>query len=148
LPPMLRGGGATTLLEFGSWVGPFYWRCSSVDSEQIRRFLDAEGDKPRREKKAVPNRMRRRSPLEESPKHREDRAYWSGVKAGRLYERKQEKKSIICGVCEKPIQRGVPDADHIVPRSQGGKSVPENMQFTHRACHRRKHGDVEWSGGE
>lgn len=44
-----------------------------------------------------------------------------------------------CAKCEKPHElREFFDLDHIVPRSQGGLDVPENLQILCPNCHREK----------
>ena len=72
-------------------------------------------------------------------------AKWAGQKAMALYLLGPD---AVCGICEEPLHNGdLIDADHIVPRSQGGSWEPENLQLTHRRCHQgTKHRNLpEWS---
>lgn len=49
----------------------------------------------------------------------------------------------ICGLCHRLIRRPLEQAnlDHIVPRSLGGTSNPDNLQATHEWCNRIKGAD-------
>ena len=44
-----------------------------------------------------------------------------------------------CAICSLPISdKDRYEGDHIVPWSQKGRTVPENLQVVHRACHKAK----------
>lgn len=55
-------------------------------------------------------------------------------------------KGRICHLCALP---GATTADHIIPRSQGGRNVLENLEPAHRGCNSAR-GDLpldEWFAG-
>lgn len=75
-----------------------------------------------------------------------DWAYWSS-RLGRYPDvlpavakllKRQKGKCPWCGLFFKDDD--VWNADHIVPKSQGGKDVYSNLQLLHRHCHLEKHG--------
>lgn len=49
-----------------------------------------------------------------------------------------EKQAGICSKCKEPFQINEMEADHITPRSQGGKTELDNCQMLCRDCNRRK----------
>ncbi len=52
--------------------------------------------------------------------------------------KKQQGRCAWCGLF---FRHGdVWNADHIVPKSQGGTDAADNLQLLHRHCHLRKHG--------
>jgi hypothetical protein len=51
-----------------------------------------------------------------------------------------EKQKGICPVCKKHYDIGAMEADHIIPWSQGGKTVPENCQMLCKMDNRTKSG--------
>lgn len=54
----------------------------------------------------------------------------------------------ICPYCNEPIGAEPFEWDHIIPKSQGGKSTPDNLVLCHLRCNRRKRGRTprEWLG--
>jgi hypothetical protein len=45
-----------------------------------------------------------------------------------------------CPLCGRPVPPGpVGDVHHWVPRSQGGRTAPDNTARLHRICHRKLH---------
>lgn len=48
--------------------------------------------------------------------------------------------AVACPLCGRPVPAGAAgDVHHWVPRSQGGRSTPENTARLHRICHRKLH---------
>jgi len=51
-----------------------------------------------------------------------------------------EKQKGICPICKKPFEIGLMEADHIIPWSKGGKTVPDNCQMLCKLDNRTKSG--------
>jgi len=51
-----------------------------------------------------------------------------------------ERQKGVCPLCGKAFPLGEMHADHIVPWSKGGRTVPENCQMLCRACNFAKGG--------
>jgi site-specific DNA-cytosine methylase len=43
----------------------------------------------------------------------------------------------VCGICNQPVMEPA-ELDHVIPLAAGGTHEPDNIQFAHRTCNRRK----------
>jgi hypothetical protein len=60
---------------------------------------------------------------------------WAGIIRGNL----RKKSGAQCALCgKKVVHKNEGSIDHIVPRSKGGTNNPQNLQYAHQACNRRK----------
>lgn len=70
-------------------------------------------------------------------------SYWGGRKARELTAQTLATKGRTCHLCGGP---GATTADHVVPRSKGGRDELHNLEPAHMGCNRAR-GDqdlVEW----
>jgi 5-methylcytosine-specific restriction endonuclease McrA len=50
----------------------------------------------------------------------------------------------ICGLCGEPADPNHWDADHVVPRSQGGAPELDNFRVAHPLCNKKRGNEVQW----
>lgn len=51
---------------------------------------------------------------------------------------KNNKKQVLCGICELEIKNKCFEIDHIIPLANGGTNSFENLQILHKGCHQDK----------
>jgi 5-methylcytosine-specific restriction endonuclease McrA len=85
-----------------------------------------------------------------------DRAYYrkrrkqrgSTTQRGLGHQHQQLAKQVlseekVCWCCGQPARPSDPlEVDHVIPRSEGGKTVRENLRAAHRSCNRSRGGGV------
>ncbi|MDR0552224.1 MAG: DUF262 domain-containing protein [Spirochaetaceae bacterium] len=71
--------------------------------------------------------------LDGDEKHLNIRAFTAGMKR-EAYERQKG----ICFLCNKHFEISEMEGDHVMPWSEGGHTVPENLQMLCKECNRRK----------
>lgn len=49
----------------------------------------------------------------------------------------------LCGLCGKPLQRGMHEVDHKIPFVYGGGNERANIQLAHPECNRKKRAAVD-----
>lgn len=50
----------------------------------------------------------------------------------------------ICGICGEEADHSNWDADHVVPRSQGGPATLENFRVAHPTCNKKRGNELQW----
>ena len=66
------------------------------------------------------------------------RRKWLQTIIDELYDRQQG----LCGLCKKPMQKGVYEVDHKIPFAYGGGNERTNIQLAHPTCNREKKATV------
>ncbi len=51
----------------------------------------------------------------------------------------------LCGICGQPVVLGAMQLDHIIPRSLGGPTTPENLRTAHPTCNNRRRNKPDWT---
>jgi RNA-directed DNA polymerase len=78
------------------------------------------------------------SPFDENHDYWIKRTYTDPKNTNRVNSLLKKQKGR-CKWCNLPFTEGsLKEVDHIIPRSQGGKDIPSNLQILHRHCHDQK----------
>lgn len=121
-----------------------------ADPTAMAQFLANGGQKlPPKPKRETPSPKREpmkrgKGPRKVSIKQQVDEARWAGIREASIYWlNRLDPDGARCFECGRKAQRL--DADHVHPRSKGGRSTVSNLALLCRQCHQRKHGEVQWS---
>lgn len=118
------------------------------DKEMQRAYIDSHGDKftskSSRKAQEPMKRGKRLNPRTEAKKL--DDVRWKAIKDTFLTLAPLVDPAGVarCNKCGRRADETRLDLHHIVPRSRGGKSDPDNARLLCRSCHEKRHG-VPWS---